>query len=146
MATALHQPNSIAHGDSNSDAVGSSDSKISPNADLLLRVSTSVQTTLDLNHLLELFYKQVNAILSVSGIVYSNEVKNLNLTIGTLGEHSCDYNLVTHKDLVGDLQFTRDKDFTKTELEHIELLLSAFVQFEMLCFTETPLKRLSRIH
>ena len=127
MATALNQPNSIAHGDSNSDAVGSSDSKISPNADLLLRVSTSVQTTLDLNHLLELFYKQVNAILSVSGIVYSNEVKNLNLTIGTLGEHSCDYNLVTHKDLVGDLQFTRDKDFTKTELEHIELLLSVII-------------------
>lgn len=125
MANALHQPNSIAFGDA--DAVNTPASERTPHADLLLRVSTSVQTTLDLNHLLDLFYKEVNAILSVSGIVYSNEANKLNLTVGTLGKHSCNYNLVTQKDLMGDLQFTRDKHFTKRELELIELLLSVII-------------------
>ncbi len=123
MASALHQPNATVFG----DTVDTPTSKKMPHSDLLLRVSTSVQTTLDLNHLLELFYKEINAILSVSGIVYSNEANKLDLTVGTLGKHSCNYNLVTRKDLIGDLQFTRDEQFTKTELELVELLLSVII-------------------
>lgn len=129
MANALHQPNAMAFVDAEAQAtdIDTTEPDKTPHADLLLQVSTAVQTTLDLNHLLDIFYKEINTILSVSGLVYTNHAHKLDITVGTLGKHCCNYNLLTQKDSMGDLQFTRDKHFTKQELELIELLLSVII-------------------
>ncbi|MBI5039737.1 MAG: hypothetical protein HZB57_00530, partial [Gammaproteobacteria bacterium] len=62
-------------------------------ADRLLRVTQSLQTTLEIPALLEIFYLQSNANVPLDGLEYVNEPLNFEYRIGSRSRHTCTYNL-----------------------------------------------------
>ncbi len=92
-------------------------------ADRLLRVTQSLQTTLDIPPLLELFYLQGNANVPLDALEYINEAANLEYRVGTRGRHTCTYNLRLGEIDMGSLLFRRRSKFTEDETVIIEKLL-----------------------
>ncbi len=92
-------------------------------ADRLLRATQSLQTTLEIPPLLELFFLQTTTNVPVDGIEYSNEPSDLEYKIGTRGRHSCTYNLRLGDIEMGSLLFRRRTKFTEDETVVLEKLL-----------------------
>lgn len=95
--------------------------------ELLTRLSSRLQTTLDVEQILEIFYSEIKHSVLVDGINYSNNNQNITHNFGKSGIHSCSYRLTTQKDYMGELVFTRSTRFREHELANIEGLLSTLV-------------------
>ena len=95
--------------------------------ELLLRMSSKLQTTLDLQQLLEIFFTEMKSAVLVDGMSYQNSNQNLIFNYGKESIHSCNYRLTTKKDYMGELTFTRNTRFREHELANIEGLLSTLV-------------------
>lgn len=89
----------------------------------LLRMTQSLQTTLELPALLEIFYLQSATNLPLDGIEYTNGELNLEYRVGTRSRHSCNYNLSLGEFEMGALQFRRRSKFTEDETVILEKLL-----------------------
>ena len=92
-----------------------------------LRLSNMLQTTLDLTQVLQLFFDEAKNTLSVGSLKYKNEKTNNHLEMGRRCRHSCHYKLITQKDNLGELVFTRSKRFSEEELQLLEMLLGSLV-------------------
>ena len=95
--------------------------------DLLLRLSSKLQTTLEVQNLLEIFFNEMKAAVLVDGMSYTNSNQNLMYSYGKESVHSCSYRLTTQKDYMGELTFTRNTRFREHELANIEGLISTLV-------------------
>ncbi len=95
--------------------------------ELLLKLSSRLQTTLELQQLLEIFFNEMKHAVLVDGMCYSNSNQNLLNSFGKEGIHSCTYRLTTHKDYMGELTFSRSTRFREHELANIEGLISTLV-------------------
>lgn len=91
--------------------------------DVLLRITQSLQTTLDLPALFEIFYLQSAASLPLDGVEYSNDALGLEYRVGTRSRHSCNYNLRLGDLDMGALQFRRRSKFSEDETLVLEKLL-----------------------
>lgn len=89
----------------------------------LLRMTQSLQTTLDLPALLEIFYLQSEINVPLDGIEYANETLGLEYRVGTRNRHSCNYNLRLGELDMGALVFRRRSKFTEGETVILEKLL-----------------------
>ena len=92
-------------------------------ADRLLRMTQSLQTTLEIPALLELFYLQTDANVPVDGLDYVNEPLNLDYRIGARSRHTCHYNLKLGELDLGGLTFRRRGKFSDAETVVLEKLL-----------------------
>lgn len=92
-------------------------------ADRLLRVTQSLQTTLDIPALLEIFYQQSDANVPLDGVEYVNEPLNLEYRVGSRSRHTCTYNLRLGDIGMGSLLFRRRGKFTEHETIVLEKLL-----------------------
>lgn len=92
-------------------------------ADRLLRVTQSLQTTLDIPALLEIFYLQSDANVPLDGLEYINESPNFEYRIGSRSRHTCTYNLRLGEIDMGSLLFRRRSQFTENETIVLEKLL-----------------------
>lgn len=92
-------------------------------ADRLLRMTQSLQTTLEIPALLELFYLQSDANVPVDGMDYVNEQLNLEYRTGTRSRHTCHYNLKLGDIDLGGLTFRRRGKFSEAETVVLEKLL-----------------------
>lgn len=105
--------------------------KRAPNADqqiaLRLRLSNLLQTTLELPRVLQLFFDEVQLCLSISGLNYRHEKVNGSIDLGKNSNHSCHYKLITEKDGLGELSFTRGKRFSDKELQLLETLIGSLI-------------------
>lgn len=95
--------------------------------ELLLKLSSRLQTTLELQQLLDIFFNEIKHAVLVDGMCYSNSNQNLLNSYGKEGIHSCSYRLTTHKDYMGELTFSRSTRFREHELANIEGLISTLV-------------------
>jgi diguanylate cyclase (GGDEF)-like protein len=95
--------------------------------ELLLKLSSRLQTTLELQQLLDIFFTEMKHAVLVDGMCYSNSNQNLLNSYGKEGIHSCTYRLTTHKDYMGELTFSRSTRFREHELANIEGLISTLV-------------------
>lgn len=95
--------------------------------ELLTRLSSRLQITLDVEQILEIFFSEIKHSVLVDGISYSNSNQNIMLSFGKSGIHSCSYRLTTQKDYLGELVFTRSTRFREHELANIEGLISTLV-------------------
>ncbi len=89
------------------------------------RLAQALQMSLDPSEVLNLFYKHIQTLISVSGILLktaSNELK-----IGRECLHHCDYRLTTDEGYLGEIIFSRSKRFAETELMTLEFLLGSLV-------------------
>lgn len=95
--------------------------------DLRLHLSDVLQTTLDLQQILNLFFEQLNDELALDSLSYHNNKISSNINIGSPARHSCHYQLITNKDALGELVFTRNKRFADKELQLLEELIGCLV-------------------
>jgi len=95
--------------------------------ELLLKLSSRLQTTLELQQVLDIFFNEMKHAVLVDGMCYSNSNQNLLNSYGKEGIHSCTYRLTTHKDYMGELTFSRSTRFREHELANIEGLISTLV-------------------
>jgi len=76
---------------------------------------------------LNLFYKHMQAIVSVSGLIFKFANDTADLKIGRECLHHCDYRLTTDEGYLGEVIFSRSRRFAETELITLEFLLSSLI-------------------
>lgn len=87
----------------------------------------ALQTTLDLQALLEIFIKFLGQQVSTGGLTYRHAARGIHLSIGRDNLHHCDYRLITPRDNLGEIRFNRTKRFSEDEMACIESLLGTLI-------------------
>jgi len=82
-----------------------------------------LQSSLDLETIIDQFLGGVNTLVKVDGLTYVEEDRGLSLRFGKASAHSCGYRLVSGNDSFGEVTFHRSRRFSDNELEQIEGLL-----------------------
>lgn len=109
------------------NAVQRKQNQAQKHASTQLHLSSALQTTLDLQKMLQLFFNELQMLISLNSLGYRNEKYQLNHSFGKTSKHSCHYNLVINHENLGDLVFTRSKRLSEDELELIELLIGCLI-------------------
>ncbi|MDO9317590.1 MAG: GGDEF domain-containing protein [Gammaproteobacteria bacterium] len=91
------------------------------------RMAASLQTTLEIEQLLQLFLKELSPAVELDGLQYLNDHKTLQFLAGCKASHSCGYRLITALDHLGEIVFYRSTRFSDRDLEGIEVMLSALI-------------------
>ncbi len=92
-----------------------------------LGLANTLQSTLDLRKLLELYDDEVSAFIPHDGFSYKNLNENISIDFGKNDLHSYSYKLVLLKKNLGEVSFYRAKPFTKEELNQLEALIAALL-------------------
>lgn len=87
----------------------------------------ALQTTLDLQALLEIFVKHLSPQVEIGGLTYRHPARGLHLSLGRDNLHHCDYRLITPRDNLGEIRFNRSKRFSEQEMACIESLLGTLI-------------------
>ncbi|NKB31583.1 MAG: diguanylate cyclase [Pseudomonadales bacterium] len=85
-----------------------------------LQLITCLQSTLDLELMLNKFLESLNDFVKVDGIYYQEDERDLKLKLGRQSGHSCGYRLINNETSFGELVFKRSKRFSEEELQQIE--------------------------
>ena len=88
-----------------------------------LRITQSLQTTLDMTAMIELFYKKVSAVVPLDGMEYHHAELGHGVECGRRARHRCHYDLRIEAESLGDLIFRRRRAFVDSELAELEFLL-----------------------
>lgn len=96
-------------------------------SDILVRLSTFLQTTLDYQKLLTIFKREISHAVLVDGIRFENAENEVEFNIGNLGHHSSTYQLKAQNQKLGDITFYRSTRFREHELANIEALMGTLV-------------------
>lgn len=88
-----------------------------------LHLLTCLQSTLDLESMLTMFFENLNDIVKVDGIYFQEDERNITLKLGKQSGHSCGYRLNSNNTSYGELVFKRSKRFSESELQQIEDLV-----------------------
>ena len=91
------------------------------------RLTAALQTTLDLEELLTVFWREAHAWVPVDGLLYYPPQTHAPVTTGTAGRHRCNYSLELVGQPLGELTFTRQRRFSEGEMEQMERLLCALL-------------------
>jgi diguanylate cyclase (GGDEF)-like protein len=83
----------------------------------------ALQTTLNIEHLLDLFSVHLQPFVPHGGSSFHNDPLTLELRTGKKGRHSCSYQLVLENENLGEWRLTRDKRFSEQEFATIEAFL-----------------------
>lgn len=92
-----------------------------------IRLAQALQMSLDPAEVLDLFYTHIQAVVSLSGILFKFGNGNSDLKIGRECLHHCDYRLTTDEGYLGEIIFSRSKRFAEAELITLEFLLSSLI-------------------
>ena len=92
-----------------------------------LRLSGALQTSLDLNKMIEIFALETNKLLPFDQITFRAEEHNIECSMGQPARHRCTYRLVVARETLGELVLSRKKKFLPQETRLIESLLCGLV-------------------
>ena len=90
-----------------------------------------LQTSLEVDAVLENFLTAARQLVSFSGVLYQNDEHDLHYEFGKQGPHSCSYNLRLGNDHLGELTFAQKRRFQENDTKQLEGLL---------CYLVYPLK------
>ena len=96
-------------------------------SDLRWRLMQALQTSLDMEVLLNIFYDQVQSTVAFDGFSYKLDLLDLEVNVGKQSVHSCSYRLITQQDYLGELTFYRSSRFPERDLAVLEGLLNIIV-------------------
>jgi diguanylate cyclase (GGDEF)-like protein len=99
----------------------------SENQPLKFRLSSVLQSSLDLEQILIAFFEELTPLAQFSGLIYRHESRQIELNLGKKATHSCGYRIITAQDHLGEITFYRGKRFKESELAFLEDILSAIV-------------------
>ena len=94
---------------------------------LLPRLASALQVTLELDVLIEVFAREVRALLPCDGIEYVNQDHELRLSSGEGGRHRCQYAIRLNAESLGEVAFTRRKRFSEAEMMLLEHFVAGLV-------------------
>jgi diguanylate cyclase (GGDEF)-like protein len=97
------------------------------NASAQFKLTSLLQTTIELEPLFELFFGQLQHLLKLGGCQFQNQNRNILLKLGTVNTHKCDYSLNIQQQYLGNISFSRKQRFSTDELAQIEALLGTLV-------------------
>jgi diguanylate cyclase (GGDEF)-like protein len=92
-----------------------------------LQIAGMLQTTLEIDQLVEVFSQQIQALVPHNSASYEYKPLQISVTHGKSEKHSCSYQLVVAAQSLGQLVLTRRKKFTANETHLLEHLLCCLV-------------------
>lgn len=92
-----------------------------------LQIANVLQTTLDINKLIEVYSKEIYSLVPHDSIFFENIPNNIKVNIGKNARHSCSYQLVVAAQSLGQLKLTRKKKFSDEDTLLLEYLLCGLV-------------------
>jgi|TARA_Y100000310_G_scaffold52174_1_gene47993 diguanylate cyclase (GGDEF)-like protein len=95
--------------------------------DVSLRLIQKLQTTLDLEQVLELFYAELQSAVSFDGLRYTHDEQVIDCEVGRQSKNRCSYRLITTRDYLGEITFCRSRRFQESELSMLENILKIIV-------------------
>jgi len=91
------------------------------------RLTNLMQSTLNLDDILQIFFEQMQSIVTARGLFYENGGEGLKVQLGSPSPHKINYRLNTDTDMLGEVTFSRRKRFSEAELSNIESLLGSLI-------------------
>jgi len=95
--------------------------------DKALQIAGALQTTLEIDKVIEFFSHEITPMVPHASISYVNPEEDISLAIGKPARHTCTYRLVIMGESLGQLSLTRRKQFTSDEVILLEYLLCSLV-------------------
>lgn len=95
--------------------------------DLRLRLSYILQTSLDSQQVVTLFFQEIQTAVAVDGIEYKHSGTGTRHQCGKVGKHRASYHLTTRDEHFGEIEFTRGRRFMENELIKLESMLDLFI-------------------
>ena len=96
-------------------------------SDKSLQLANVLQSTLELNKLLELFDDELSALVLHDGLTYVNKEEDHSVTFGKEERHRVSYTLVLLDNDIGELSLYRRTKFTEDETHQLENTIAALV-------------------
>jgi len=87
----------------------------------------ALQSSLDPERLLKIFFQHLNLLVPCQGMRYRNGEKGIDLHQGHKEAHQAEYNLTLADEWLGEVRFSRRKQFTSEELGRMETLLASLI-------------------
>lgn len=92
-----------------------------------IHVMGVLQSTLEMEKLIELFGDEMAAIVPHDHLCYENKNENIKYEIGDSARHSSNYRLVLFGKSLGELTISRNTKFVEVEIQKMESLISALI-------------------
>lgn len=102
--------------------------KLDDLGDFRFRLTSTLQTSLDLHETLAAFYQMLQKVIRCSGMEYRLPARDIRLALGTHRTHKANYNLLNGQYAVGEMTFFRGARFNEQELSTLESLLGLLMQ------------------
>lgn len=93
----------------------------------LLQITSALQTSLDLEPLIDTFAQEVKVTVPLDGVRFHNMQQGVDIKVGRNAAHLCSYNLSVNEQLLGEVAFMRKTSFTSSQSNELELLLRSLV-------------------
>ena len=93
-----------------------------------LRAMYILQSTLDINILIELFDNELKKMVSHDYLNYKNSIENININLGEIIKEKLIFNLKINNNSLGKFVIARNTKFNKWEINEIKNLMSVLVQ------------------
>lgn len=90
---------------------------------LLQQMGLQLQTSLEPQRILGLFFREVQRLVPLDALHYRHESSELRLELGQRGHHSVSYSLSHQGEHLGELVFRRNQRFSEQEQVNLEALL-----------------------
>ncbi|WP_126454727.1 GGDEF domain-containing protein [Sulfuriflexus mobilis] len=127
MAILLHSEPTLrdAQNDSSQDSHGLQ--RPAPGTGIEWELNRKLQTSLDINQILNFFFEAVHTELACTHFSYDCPESGLELSQGKAKRHTCNYQLKLANESLGRLRFTRSRRFSEQDLQRVEELLCLLV-------------------
>jgi diguanylate cyclase (GGDEF)-like protein len=96
-------------------------------AQLRQQLSMQLQTSLEPQRILGLFFREVQRVVPLDALTYEHKSSDLRLEFGHRGRHSLTYSLSHEGEHLGELVFRRNQRFSEQEQGSLESLLAALL-------------------
>ena len=89
----------------------------------LLQITNALQTSLDIEQVIETFTHEVKVTVPVDGVRFHNAQQGVDVKVGRNAAHLCTYNLTVNGQSLGEVAFMRKTVFSTSQSNELELLL-----------------------
>ncbi|TBU73449.1 hypothetical protein DNK06_20770 [Pseudomonas daroniae] len=96
-------------------------------AQLRQRLGLQLQTSLDTERILGMFFRELQHLVPVDALDYQHPSSDLRLQMGQQANHSASYCLSHESEYLGELTFRRRQRFSEQELAQLEALLASLL-------------------
>ena len=95
--------------------------------DVIARLPAVLQTTLELDDVINLFHKEISKVLPYSSLHYQHQEVHCDIKTGSRSHHSCNYRLEMNNNWLGELTLTRRSKFSDADTQMLEDLLCKLI-------------------